>query len=71
MNVYTKVEAAPVPQKNIDDLINAFGKMGVTGVQAVATNDLEAALSRMTISGGKRKSRKASRKNRKTRKQRR
>lgn len=57
MNIYKKKEAAPVPQSVIDDLINSFGKMQVK-VQASAENDLEAAMSRLAISGGKRKTRK-------------
>jgi hypothetical protein len=69
MNVYAKEQAAPVPQSEINSLINSFSKMHVQ-VQASAEDDLEAAMKKLTI-GGKRKSRKASRKNRKTRRDRR
>ncbi len=67
LNIYKKKEAAPVPQSTIDDLIKSFSGMKV---HASAEDDLEAALSKLTI-GGKRKSRKASRKNRKTARRRR
>jgi hypothetical protein len=67
-NVYTKEESAPVPQANINALINSFSKMKVQ-VQASAENDLEAAMKRLTIGG---KSRKALRKScRKTNRRRR
>ena len=64
MNVYKKKEAAPVPQSAIDDLIDSFSRMNVK-VQASAENDLEAAMSKLTI-GGQRKTRK-SRKTRRSR----
>jgi len=47
-NVYTKEEAAPVPQANINALINSFSKMHVQ-VQASAEDDLEAAMKQLTI----------------------
>jgi hypothetical protein len=59
MNVYKKKEAAPVPQSAIDDLMNMFSRMNVK-VQVSAENDLEAAMSKMTI-GGQRKTRKSRR----------
>lgn len=51
-NVYKKKEAAPVPQSAIDDLISSFSGMQV---QASAVNDLESAMSKLVIGGGKRK----------------
>ena len=69
MNVYKKKEAAPVSQSAIDDLIGSFSRMNVK-VQASAENDLEAAMSKLTIGGGKRKTRK-SRSSRKTTRRRR
>jgi hypothetical protein len=68
MNVYKKKEAAPVPQSAIDDLMNMFSRMNVK-VQVSVENDLESAMSKMTI-GGKRKTRK-SRSSRKTTRRRR
>lgn len=68
-NVYAKEEAAPVPQSDINALINSFSKMQVQ-VQATAEDDLDAAMKRLTI-GGMRKSRKASRKKNKTNRRRR
>lgn len=62
MNVYKKKETAPVPQSAIDDLIRSFSGMQV---QASAVNDLESAMSKLVIGGGKRKTRK-SRSSRKT-----
>jgi hypothetical protein len=56
MNVYAKEQAAPVPQSEINSLINSFSKMQVQ-VQASAEDDLEAAMKKLTI-GGKRKTRK-------------
>ena len=58
MNVYKKKEAAPVPQSAIDDLMSMFGRMNV---KVTAENDLEAAMSKMTIGGGQRKTRKSRR----------
>ena len=69
MNVYKKKEAAPVPQSTIDDLMNMFGRMNVK-VQVTAENDLEAAMSKMTI-GGQRKTRKSRRNRNRSRKSRR
>lgn len=57
MNIYKKEEPKPVPQSAIDDLISSFSRMQVK-VQASAENDLEAAMSRLAIGGGKRKTRK-------------
>lgn len=62
MNLYKKKETAPVPQSAIDDLIRSFSGMQV---QASAVNDLESAMSKLVIGGGKRKTRK-SRSSRKT-----
>lgn len=61
MNVYKKKEVQPVPQSAIDDLINSFSRMNIK-VQVSAENDLNAAMSKLTIGG----TRKSSRKNRKT-----
>lgn len=70
MNVYKKKEAAPVPQSTIDDLIGSFSKMHIQ-VQASAENDLEAAMKRLTLTGGKRKTRKARKATRRSRSNRR
>lgn len=70
MNVYKKKEAAPVPQSTIDDLMNMFGRMNVK-VQVTAENDLEAAMSKLVIGGGKRKTRKSRRNRNRSRKSRR
>ena len=68
MNIYKKKEAAPVPQADIDDLMTMFSRMNVK-VQVSVENDLDAAMSKLTI-GGRRTTRK-SRKNRKTTRRRR
>ncbi len=69
MNIYQKEEPKPVPQADINALVNSFSRMHVK-VQASAEDDLEAAMSRLTI-GGKRATRKRTRKNRKTARRRR
>lgn len=69
MNIYKKKEAEPVPQSTIDDLMNMFSRMNVK-VQVSVENDLEAAMSKLAIGGGKRKTRK-SKKSKKTLKRRR
>ena len=69
MNIYKKKEAEPVPQSAIDDLMNMFSRMNVKA-QVSVENDLEAAMSKLAIGGGKRKTRKTTKSRKTTRRRR-
>ena len=68
VDVYRKNAPAPVPKAEVDELIAAFGRMGIQGAQANPVDDLEAVLAGLQLGEGRKKSRKARKGGKKSRK---
>ena len=58
VNVYKKNAAKPVPQAEVDALIDGFAQLGISNARASAVDDLDRAMAALNVNeGGARKTR--------------